>query len=183
MGKLRVFAASTLVSLLMLSTAVAASSSRGSDIARISTLRNEWVDALNRGDIVGVMAGLGDGAVVMPGTIPPRFGDAAIRSWYQTIFDQNRIQYHFETESFEMEGEWAVERWLATVSITPLAGVKTTRSSKIFADRGVRVYRRQADRSWKIDREAWFGELGSEFCLASLLGGEDRLQQFKRGQP
>ncbi len=48
-------------------------------------------------------------------------------------------------------GDWAIERYVGTVMMTPKAGGETITETI----KGIHIYRRQPDGSWRIAQDIW----------------------------
>jgi len=143
------------------------------DLSEILQFRDGWLRQLRAADIDGIIDGFAEGAVVMPGYVPPRLGHDAIRSWYRSNFDRNRIHFDYTSHDIEVEGDWAFERWTVRVTVSPVndgddvLGRHTDPGQ--FTDSGVRVYRQRPDGSWRIDREVWDGNHDAAGFLSTVL--------------
>lgn len=143
------------------------------ELSEILRFRDAWLGRLHAADLHGIVDGFADGAVLIPGYVPPRLGHDAIRSWYRSNFEKNRVHFDYTSHDIEIEGDWAFERWTVTVTLSPmgdgndrLAGLTDAGQ---FTDEGVRVYRRLPDGSWKIDREVWDGDHEASRYLSTVF--------------
>ncbi len=144
------------------------------DLSDLELLRDEWVEALNDGDLVKVLQGFAPGAALYLDILEPMRGRGAIAAWYRHVLHRGRSSFEFRSQGIEIEGNWAFERWRARVTVSIL-GDDTWSAEVRFEDTGTRVYRRTADGSWKIDREVWSGAHRGADKLAALLAPVPRV--------
>ena len=145
------------------------SHAESADLSNLELLRDEWVEALNDGDLVEVLQGFAPGATLYLDMLEPMRSRGAIAAWYRHVLNHGRSSFEFRSQGVEIEGDWAFERWEARVAVS-IPGDEGSWSAEVrFEDTGTRVYRRTADGSWKIDREVWNGEHRGADRLAALL--------------
>ena len=87
----------------------------------------------------------------MPPNEPPIVGKAALRSWFLRVTDQFSIDLNFSVEEVKTSGDWAFERFSFRRTTTPTGGGEPA----TVQGKGVHVYRRQSDGSWKIAHDIW----------------------------
>lgn len=139
------------------------------DSSELELLRDEWVEALNDGDLVEVLQGFAPGATLYLDILDPMRGRGAIAGWYRHVLNARRSSFEFRSHGIEVEGDWAFERWEARVTVAKPYDDGGWSAKVSFEDTGVRVYRRTADGTWKIDREIWDGAHRGAEELAALL--------------
>ena len=121
----------------------------GSDTDAINMARDAGVAAFNAGDIDQFIdVWLADDAILMLPNEPSLVGKAAIRDQIQDMFDQYHVHQTLTSEELVIAGEWAFNRISVRETITPKTGGKPFRTE----NRGIDIYRRQADGSWKAAR-------------------------------
>ncbi len=95
-------------------------------------------------DVGGMAVMQPDGPVVM--------GEANIRDWLEGFMEAFSISFQsYQTDDVVVSGDLAVERFSGVWTLTPKAGGDPVRETV----KGVHVYRRQADGSWKMTHDVW----------------------------
>jgi ketosteroid isomerase-like protein len=87
----------------------------------------------------------------MPPNAPAVSGKAAARAWSQELSQQMTIQaIDYTSADVVIAGDWAIERYAGSLTMTPLGGETMSETLK-----GIHIYRRQADGSWKLAQDVW----------------------------
>ena len=144
------------------------------DAAAVRSVFDEATAALNPGggDMVDLIT---EDAVVMYRNRLAAIGKEAIRARQQR-FDGSQATFE-ETRSVEevvVSGDWAFVRWTGTGTVTPKDGGESSE----FNRKGITIFQRQTDNSWKIARVIWnsnqrdVGE-SDQKTLYQRLGGYD----------
>ncbi len=125
------------------------------DAAAVRSVFDEATAALNPGggDMVDLMT---EDAVVMYRNRLAAIGKEAIRARQQR-FDGSQATFE-ETRSVEevmVSGDWAFIRWTGTGTVTPKDGGEV----REFNNKGITLFQRQPDNSWKIARVIWNSNL------------------------
>ena len=118
------------------------------DIEAINRLNDNYVAAVNAGDVDGLMMLYTDDAVLMQPNQPAVTGKAAIRSHFQVFFDMFSLEEVLSPEEVVVIGDWAFVRATFTVKVTPRAGGDKTQDH----GKGIAIYRKELDGSWKYAR-------------------------------
>jgi uncharacterized protein (TIGR02246 family) len=121
----------------------------GPDEQAIRALHSTWIDAVNAGDLVRLLAVMaGDVVFLSPGQAPlgrdgfsPRFSAAHQQSWIDCVS---------ELEEVVVVGEVAYTRSRDSLFVTPRAGGKATQ----MAGHRITVYRKHPDGRWLLARDA-----------------------------
>jgi ketosteroid isomerase-like protein len=87
----------------------------------------------------------------MPPDEPAFVGKDALRSWAENIYKQFTVQGKYMSPDIVVAGDWAFEHWAYTLTMTPLAGSDPIQE----VGKGIHIYRRQSDGSWKIAQDIW----------------------------
>ena len=113
----------------------------------------------------------------MPPNEPPIVGKAALRSWFLRVTDQFSIDLDFSVEEVKTSGDWAFERFSFRRTMTPAGGGEPATAR----GKGIHVYRRQSDGSWKIARDIWNSDeapdVGDQLDAGGMPG--DRLTRSR----
>jgi uncharacterized protein (TIGR02246 family) len=109
----------------------------------------EWAAAWVAGDAAAVADFYTEDAMLLPQNSPPVVGKAAIRSGYQTVFDQYNVRGSSEIAELETGGDWGFMRGTYKITVTPKGG-----GEPVEEDSGnwLWIVKRQADGAWKIHR-------------------------------
>ncbi len=123
-----------------------------SEIEAVNTLLEQWVSAVNAGDIDGWSATLADDATVMPPNAPAVTGIESLRPWMvQTFFDPFNVQLRGSFDKSESAGDWVIARGSYELSLTPKDGGQVIEDSGKF----VNIFKRQPDDSFKYAIVMW----------------------------
>ena len=125
-----------------------------SDISAVGRATVALLDAVNGSDVSGVLDVWADDGVLMPPHHPAVHGRVEIERYFERIFKKSRFTFSFSSSHIEVSGGIALERVDFTVSVHPLDGGPPTRD----AGKGLHVYRRQPDGSWKLAMDIWNGD-------------------------
>jgi len=118
------------------------------DIAAIKQLAEDWHAGWLASDAAALVALYADDPVLMPQNQPAVIGRDAIRSLYQSVFEDFTVTGGGELLEVEVAGDRGYFWSAYTLTATPRAGGES------IADIGKSVFivRRQPDSSWKIAR-------------------------------
>ncbi len=123
-----------------------------SEIEAVNTLLEQWVSAVNAGDIDGWSATLADDATVMPPNEPAVTGIESLRPWMvQTFFDPFNVQLSATFEDVQPSGDWVLARGSYELSLAPKDGGQVIEDSGKF----VNIFKRQPDDSFKYAIVMW----------------------------
>ena len=123
-----------------------ASNTVSDDEAAINQRRETAAAAYNRGDIETLLDcwDATDCVYMLPNE-PALVGIDAIRSSYASFFDKFTADIEYPGEKLEVIGDWAFGRFSSKTTITPKDGGKPI--DDVW--KGIHIYRRQPDGSWK----------------------------------
>ena len=121
------------------------------DEAAIKGVHLRVTRAIKEKDAGSLLALFDSDLVVMPPNEPPIVGKAALRSWFLRLTDQFSIELDSSVEELKVSGDWAYERFSFRRTMTPTGGGEPTTAR----GKGIHVYRRQSDGSWKLARDLW----------------------------
>jgi uncharacterized protein (TIGR02246 family) len=119
------------------------------DEQRIRTAHATWIDAVNAGDLVRLLASMTDDAVFLtPGQAPS--GRDAFSSNFSAAHETLRIRCSSELEEVVIVGDVAYTRSRDTLSVAPQDGGEARR----FAGYRLTVYRACPEGRWLLARDA-----------------------------
>lgn len=145
-----------LLSAALLSSAWACARDTGpvdtaADEQAIAAVRGREMRAFTAGAIDSALAVFTADAVLMPPNEPTRAGADEIRAWLQGMANQFSVAGRYSDAQLTVSGDVAVERYVADLRLTPKAGGAATEERF----KGIHVYRRQSDGSWRITHDVW----------------------------
>lgn len=125
------------------------------DIAAVNAVREREVAAIASGE--ANTAYLAADAVLMPPNAPAVSGIDAIDAWMRDFVAQFAGSVSYTSSQVTVSGDWAIERYTGTLTLTPVAGGDSMK--EVF--KGIHVYRREADGSWKMVYDVWNSDVPS----------------------
>jgi len=121
----------------------------GSDEREIRELHSAWINAVNAGDLVGLLTLMTHDVVFLsPGQAPLRRDGFSAN--FSAAHHQFWVRCSSELEEVVVVGEVAYTRSRDALSVTPRAGGKTAQ----LAGYRLTVYRKQTDNRWLLARDA-----------------------------
>ena len=122
------------------------------NVEAINAVREQEGAAIEAGDIEGFLALTTADVVWMPPNQPLVMGQEALRSWTKAFVDQFGVQIHsYTSDEVVVAGDMAFERYTGSWSLTPVDGGEALSETL----KGIHIYQRQEDGSWKIARDIW----------------------------
>ena len=123
-----------------------------SETEAVNTLLQQWVSAVNAGDIDAWLAILADDATVMPPNEPAVTGKEALGPWMvQTFFDPFNVQLSCTFDDVEPAGDLVSTRGSYDLSLAPKDGAQVVDDNGKF----VNIFKRQPDGSFKFTTVMW----------------------------
>lgn len=120
----------------------------GNDIEAIKQLAEDWHAGWENSDTEVLLALYADDPILMPQGQPAVVGKEAIRSLYQSFFNEFTIKGEGKVKEIEVSGDLGYFWSYYTLTATPkTGGEKITDEGK-----SVFIVRHQVDGSWKIAR-------------------------------
>ena len=135
-------------------TAEAPTHDSAADKAAIEAVGNRAISAMNSGVTDSVMAVNADDIVVMPNHAEAVSGSVAVRAWQEKGSSQSTMTARLTSSSAEVSGDLGADQFAGELTVTFKAPGIPPVTEKI---KGIRIYRRQADGSWKITKVIWNG--------------------------
>ncbi len=139
---------------LTLSACQPAADRTEADVAAIQALVQAWGEAVEAGDVAGVVALYTDDILQMPPDAPANRGKQAVEQAFSGFFEQFSVGATVPVEGTEeiiVADGWAIHLSEYILRITPKAGgEKIEQLGKVVV-----ICQRQPDGSWKFAREIW----------------------------
>jgi ketosteroid isomerase-like protein len=122
------------------------------EVQAISAIRDREIGFFSTGMADSLAGLLTVDVQIMPPNEPAIVGIAAAQRWAHAQANRYIITGRYTGASITFAGDIAVEQYTAKLTVTPKTGggAPTTETIK-----GMHVYRRQADGSWKIAQDVW----------------------------
>jgi uncharacterized protein (TIGR02246 family) len=121
------------------------------DVAAINKVREMEAAGVNSVDPEKGVEAYADDVVMLPPGEPEVNGKDAARSWVTALWEQYEVNLVYTSAEVSVSGDWASERYYGTVTLTPKAGGDSVEEQV----RGIHVYRRGEDGSWRIVHDVW----------------------------
>ncbi len=122
------------------------------DRAAIEAMRAAEGAAVAAGDVDAMTALHADDIVVMPPNEPMASGADAVRAWGENFMGMfSATVSSYTSDDIVIMGDVAIERYSGLFTLTPKAGG----DSMAETIKGIHVYQRQADGSWKMTHDVW----------------------------
>ncbi len=144
------------VPLIVAAFAVAACAPQGpsqeemeADIAAVNAVREQEVAGIAAGEVD--ISYLAQDAVMMPPNEPALNGVTAIDEWLGNFLSQFAASLNYTSSEITVSGDWAIEHYAGTLTLTPVGDG----DSMAEVLKGIHVYRREADGSWKMVYDVW----------------------------
>ena len=124
------------------------------DIAAIREARqNDFAGSFVAGNADGFLASVTKDMVIMPPDEPPLSGHENIRAWLEGFFAAYSTELVYTGSEVTVCGDTAFEAYAFRWTLTPVDGMEGKTIHQ--AGKGVYVFRRQTDGSWKVARDIW----------------------------
>lgn len=123
------------------------------DIAAVRAVRDQEVAIINTGEVD--ISYLATDAVLMPPNEPAISGSTAIGEWIAAFLSQFTASVNYTSSDITISGDWAIERYAGKLTMTPVGGGDSMEEVL----KGIHVYRRGDDGSWKMVYDVWNSDL------------------------
>jgi uncharacterized protein (TIGR02246 family) len=121
----------------------------GSDERAVREVHTNWIDAVNGGDLAGLLALMANDVVFLnPGQAP--FGRNGFPVGFWAAHQKSRIRCISELEEVAIVGELAYTLCRDSLSVTSRTGGEATE----LAGHRITIYRKQPDGRWLLARDA-----------------------------
>jgi len=111
--------------------------------------------AVNAGDVTAILACWAPDGVLQPPHHPAVQGHAAIAEYFRNVFAARRLTFTFTASTVTVLGDVALER----LSYSAIAASLVGRERIEDVGKGLHVYSRQLDGSWKLTQDIWNSDL------------------------
>ena len=111
--------------------------------------------AVNAGDVTAILACWAPDGVLQPPHHPAVQGHAAIAEYFRNVFAARRLTFTFTASTVTVLGDVALERLSYTAIVVSLV----SRGKTEDVGKGLHVYSRQLDGSWKLTQDIWNSDL------------------------
>jgi ketosteroid isomerase-like protein len=135
----------------VLGCAPASDRANNADSVTIRQIRETEAAALNAGQLDNLVGVYSTDVHFMPPNAPEQTGGEAVRSWAGEMLQQFAAEVRYTGSAIEFAGDHAIERYTGVVKLTPKAGGPSTEERM----KGIHIYRRQPDGSWRIAVDVW----------------------------
>lgn len=125
------------------------------DLAAIADAGARLKSAMSLDNVPGIMAELTDDHLTMPPDGPTPPNSQALADWHQARMDQFAFESVFTTEEVRVLGDIAIERFSGSTRLVPREGGEDV----VDSTKGVWIWERQEDGSWKILWSIWNSNL------------------------
>jgi uncharacterized protein (TIGR02246 family) len=121
------------------------------DRAAITSTTAELLAAVNASDANRCMAVWAADGVLMPPHHPSVQGHQAIVEYFRSLFSRSKFSFTFTSSHIHLAGDTALEHVTYTAIIWP----RGDNSLIEDAGKGLHVYRREPNGSWKLTHDIW----------------------------
>ena len=121
------------------------------DRAAIRKTTAEWLAAVNASSVDRCLAVWAADGVLMPPHHPSVQGHEAIGDYFRSVFSRRRFRFTFTSSDIQLAGDTALER----VTYTAIMWSENADLPIEDVGKGLHVYRRQSDGSWKLAQDIW----------------------------
>lgn len=135
----------------LVSMAGVAAAGTEEDVAAIDKIREMEAASLNNADPSQVASIYSADVEYIPPGEPALKGTDAVRSWLTGMLEQFEGNLEYTSSDVTILGDWAFEQYAATATLTPKDGGEEL----VEHARGIHIYHRGEDRSWKITHDVW----------------------------
>ncbi len=121
------------------------------DEAAIRDMTSDYAAAVAAGDLQRFLSVFTDDVVVMPPDHPTARGREEFAAFVKPFFDQFTLLETISYEEIRVAGDWAVGTFTYSFTTTP----KGEGASSQELGKGIWLFRRSGDGTWKITHAVW----------------------------
>lgn len=157
-------------------TGTAGTAAPEQDTGAVGLLRDQYIAAVNDGELDKVASFWSEDGVLMPPGQPAAVGKQAVVAWYRNMFNQVDADIDIRSAESQIVGDWAYDRGTFTMALVPkqpaggtgagaqagtppgpaAADVKTPASPQTY--NYLVMMHRDGGGSWKLARNIWTPE-------------------------
>jgi ketosteroid isomerase-like protein len=119
--------------------------------ANAHAAHDAYVDAINSNNVDNLMATVTDDVVYLPPNSAAIVGKSEVGPWVEGYFEAFQTEWVKKTMEFVVQGDLAYEWYQYQVTDTARDGGEVSTDS----GNGINIYRRGADGTWRVSRDAW----------------------------
>jgi len=122
------------------------------DVAALKAMQDRELAVLSSGNLDTIMTAYTSDLYMMAPGEPAVVGSDAVRKWVGAMLADNTVTGKYTSADVEVSGDLGVVRYAGDLVVTPKkkGGQPMTEHIK-----GLHVFKRQADGSWKIAQDVW----------------------------
>jgi uncharacterized protein (TIGR02246 family) len=121
----------------------------------IRRLFSKYVAAAKASNAADLAALFADDGIRYPPNAPAAVGNATVRSWYQSVFDQFKVDLKsVEVIEIEAAGDWGFASGTFAITLRPKSGGEPIEDTGNW----LTILKRQADGAWRIYRDMFNSE-------------------------
>ena len=121
------------------------------DRAAITKTSAALLAAVNASSVDRCLAVWAADGVMMPPHHPPVQGHQAIGDYVRSVFSRRGFRFTFTSSDIQLAGDTALERVTYTAVVWSESGASPIEE----VGKGLHVYRRQSDGSWRLTQDIW----------------------------
>ncbi len=121
------------------------------DVAAIKAMQDRELAAVKSGNADTALAVYTSDVMMMPPGEPAIQGAAALRKWFVAFTKDFSATGKYTTNDVQVAGDIGVVHYVGELTMTPKAGG----TPMTEAIKGIHIYKRQPDGTWKIAQDVW----------------------------
>jgi ketosteroid isomerase-like protein len=124
------------------------------DLAAITEVREQYIRAINDGDLERLAGYWTEDVTILPPEEPPVVGKLAVRAWYQGMFSQMDLNLDNRAEETTVFGDWGYERGTFSMSLAARTPEGLGEPRPFGEYKYMTVLKRDGG-AWKVARNIW----------------------------
>jgi uncharacterized protein (TIGR02246 family) len=143
--------ASAVISTLAACSPKPAAVDNSADVAAVTAMQDRELSAVSSGNVDTALSVYASDVMMMPPGEPAMNGTDAMRKWLDAMYKDYSMSGKYTSGDVQVSGDLAVVHYVGEMTLTPKkGGAPMTEKLK-----GVHVYKRQPDGTWKIAQDVW----------------------------
>jgi uncharacterized protein (TIGR02246 family) len=120
-------------------------------VAAVRAAQDRELAAVSSGNIDSALSVYAPDVMMMPPGEPAMNGHEALRKWLDAMYKDYSFSGKYTSSDVQVSGDLAVAHYVGEMTMTPKkGGAPMTEKLK-----GVHVYKRQPDGTWKVAQDVW----------------------------